>query len=200
MGPNYSTLIHYELIHQSIHELVIGQNMPSSASHNNPSPKLRVFDAGCGLGAGLMWFEQHEPKWDLVGHTISEDQHKWIVEDLPKHNFEANLRTYDEPLGDGNVLPFNAVYSIEAAVHSPNLKNSLEAWSMALLPGGAIIIIDDFLSVGVPHNDPDVDLFQRSWIAKSVHTTTEISSWADNLGMTLVIDRDLGSEVSIILQ
>ena len=138
-------------------------------------------------------------RWELVGHTISEDQYKWIVNDLPKHKFEAKLRTYDEPLEDGSVLPFNAVYSIEAAVHSPNLKNSLQAWSKALLPGGIIVIIDDFLSVGVSPDDPDVELFRRSWIANSVHTTTEIAQWADQMGdMSLVRDRDLGSEYQII--
>ena len=76
------------------------------------------------------------------------------------------------------------MYSIEAAVHSPNLKNSIEAWSNALLPGGIIVIIDDFLSVGIARDDPDVDLFARSWIANSVHTTTEIAMWGDKLGVS----------------
>jgi len=61
------------------------------------------------------------------------------------------------------------------------------------LVGGVIIIIDDFLSVGVARDDPDVDLFARSWIANAVHTTTEIANWADQMGMTLARDRDLGS-------
>ena len=193
MGPKASTLIHYDLVRQSIYELVMGQHAPPEQTPSTESTELRVFDAGCGLGAGLMWFEQHEPAWKLVGHTISEDQHKWIENDLPRHDFQANLRSYDEPVGT-----FNAVYSIEAAVHSPNLKNSLQAWSKALLPGGVIVIIDDFLNVGIPRDDPDVDLFARSWIANSVHTTTEIAHWADSMGMTLVRDRDLGSEFQIL--
>ena len=58
------------------------------------------------------------------------------MEDLPKHNFVARLHTYDEPLqDDNNNQLFNAVYSIEAAIHSPNLKSSIQAWSKALLPG-----------------------------------------------------------------
>jgi len=76
MGKRGSTLVHYELVRQSIYELVIGQSFPLSSQSPsiNPSHSLRVFDAGCGLGAGLMWFEQHEPNWNLVGHTISEEQ------------------------------------------------------------------------------------------------------------------------------
>lgn len=198
MGPDHSTMVHYELVREAIYDVVLGERAPPPPATASSASGLRVFDAGCGLGAGLMWFEQNEPGWELVGHTISEEQHKWIANDLPRHRFEAKLRTYDEPLGDGDVPPFHAVYSLEAAVHSPNLKASLQAWSRALLPGGVIVIVDDFLSVGVPRDDPDVDLFARSWIANAVHTTTEISSWADQMGMTLVRDRDLGSEFQII--
>lgn len=197
MGPEGSTLTHYELVRRAIYELVLGKFPPPSQSAGD-SDRIRVFDAGCGLGPGLMWFEQHEPRWDLVGHTISEEQHKWIVNDLPAHKFRAKLLSYDEPLDGGKESPFNAVYSIEAAIHSPDLKKSLEAWSAALLPGGVVVIIDDFLSLGVPRDDPDVDLFARSWIANAVHTTVEIAAWAGGMGMTLVRDRDLGSEFQII--
>ncbi|KAL7531943.1 hypothetical protein ACHAXR_004323, partial [Thalassiosira sp. AJA248-18] len=154
MGPDRSTLIHYKLVRAAIYELIFG--VVKSSNDQATNRKLRVFDAGCGLGAGLMWMEQNEPQFELVGHTISEEQHKWIVEDLPKHSFEARLLSYDDPLqGDKNAPLFDAVYSIEAAVHSPDLKNSLKAWSDSLNPGGVIIVIDDFLSVGVPRDDPD---------------------------------------------
>ena len=195
MGPNGSTLVHYELVRGAIYEFVLGK-LP--VEDESSEKQLRVFDAGCGLGPGLMWFEQYESNWSLVGHTISETQYKWIVEDLPPHKFKAKLRSYDEPLENKNEAPFNAIYSIEAAIHSPNLQNSLRAWSQALLPGGVIIIIDDFLSVGVSRDDPDVDLFVRSWIANAAHSTTEISLWADQMDMVLVRDRDLGSEYQII--
>ena len=61
------------------------------------------------------------------------------------------------------------------------------------------VIIDDFLSVGVSRDDPDVDLFARSWVANALHTTPEIAACADKLdGMKLVRDRDLGSEFQIV--
>mmetsp|Transcript_337 Transcript_337/g.717 ORF Transcript_337/g.717 Transcript_337/m.717 type:complete len:694 (-) Transcript_337:28-2109(-) len=198
MGPEKKTLTHYQLVREAIYEHVIRRFPPSAETVAGDGVALRVFDAGCGLGAGLMWFEQHEPSWELVGHTISEDQYNWIVNDLPEHRFTAYLRTYDEPLGDGGIVTFNAIYSIEAAIHSPNLKISLTAWSKALSPGGVIVIVDDFLSVGTSRDDPDVDLFTRAWLANAVHTTTEISHWADELDMTLVRDRDLGSEFQIV--
>ncbi|KAL7536097.1 hypothetical protein ACHAWF_005365 [Thalassiosira exigua] len=202
MGPERSTLIHYQLVRESIYELVLGREAPSSEAASKAtsgaSEKLRVFDAGCGLGPGLMWIERHEPEWGLVGHTISEVQFKWIAEDLPPHDFVARLRTYDEPLLDGDEGLFDAIYSIEAAIHSPDLRHTLRSWSDALRPGGIVVLVDDFLSAGVPRDDPDVDLFARSWIAAAVHATDEISSWADRTGLTLVRDRDLGREFEIV--
>ena len=53
MGPNYSTLIHYESVRQAIYELAISKYSPSSQSTpiNADTDKLRLFDTGCGLGA-----------------------------------------------------------------------------------------------------------------------------------------------------
>ena len=124
----------------------LGKNLDGAPSQTaGGMARLRVFDAGCGLGAGLMWFDRAEPSWDLVGHTISEEQYKWIVEDLPEHAFEARLRTYDEPLGDASgadreASRYDAVYSIEASIHSLDLNVSIGAWADALNPGGAIVI------------------------------------------------------------
>lgn len=195
MGPKHSTLEHYKLIRSAIYESVLGELPSQSAGASTTS--LRVLDAGCGLGAGLMWFEQNEPNWAMVGHTISEEQFKWITEDLPKHQFTAKLHTYDEPLTGGEAK-FDAVYSIEAAIHSPDLFKSIQAWSDALEPGGVIVLIDDFLSVGTSRDDPDVDLFARSWIANSVHSTKEIADFATKSNMKIVRDRDIGSEYEVI--
>ena len=59
MGPDCSTLVHYELIRKAIYEVVLGKHpaSPGTATSSDGVEKLRVFDAGCGLGAGLMWFE-----------------------------------------------------------------------------------------------------------------------------------------------
>lgn len=144
-----------------------------------------------------MWFEQNEPSWKMVGHTISEEQFKWITQDLSAHQFTAKLHTYDEPL-TGREAKFDAVYSIEATIHSPDLSKSIEAWSDALEPGSVIVIIVDFLSVGASRDDPDVDLFARSWIANSVHSTKEIADFATKSNTKIVRDRDIGSEYEII--
>ena len=86
MGKQRSTLIHYELIYSTIQQY-LGDDHGS---------KLRLLDAGCGLGAGLMWFERNGlSSWELTGHTISSEQLAFINK-LPTHNFNAVLKSYDD--------------------------------------------------------------------------------------------------------
>lgn len=184
MGRERSTLIHYELIYASIKQYF------DNADNSN----LKVLDAGCGLGAGLMWFERYGPtKWDLTGHTISSEQLKFINE-LPKHKFKALLKSYD----DLDYQKLNVIYSIEAFIHSPNEYNTLQVWSKALQENGIIVIIDDFLSVGVDKNADDVQLFSKAWMGNVLQTTSSLSAIAERYGLELVMDRDLGSEYQIV--
>ena len=83
-------------------------------------------------------------------------------------------------------------------MHSPDLKQTLKAWSSTLHRGGLIILIDDYRAQGVDPDDEEVILFQKSWLANSVPSTTEIAEWAEELGMQLIRDRDLGSEYQIL--
>ena len=61
--PNHSTLVHYQLVRAEIYDHLLRTHVSLAPSNES----LRVFDAGCGLGAGLMWFEQNEPNFELVG-------------------------------------------------------------------------------------------------------------------------------------
>jgi len=191
MGKDKSTLIHYELIHGMIQQFM---GMEQSESRN-----LRLLDAGCGLGAGLMWFETNAPKvWSLVGHTISTAQLEFINK-LPSHKFDAVLKSYDdlEVYKEENT-PFDVMYSIEAFIHSPDERNTLKKWSEALADGGIIVIVDDFLSVGVDKEADDVQLFSKSWMANVLQTTSSLSDIAEKFGLELVVDRDLGSEYQVV--
>jgi len=160
---------------------------------------LHVYDAGCGHGAGLMWFETNPSSktWDMVGHTISEAQIDFI-HNLPAHKFQADLKSYDDLEIYIGKNPFDVIYSIEAFIHSTNASDTLKAWSNALAKDGLIILIDDFLSVGVDKNADDIRLFQKSWKANMLYTSTEILSIAAEYQMELVLDRDLGSEYQIV--
>ena len=130
LGARRSTTEHYKLVHSALARL------PRAA---------RVMDAGCGVGGAMLWLEQREPAWQLVGHTVSEEQHGWAErvckQKVPPCRFTVQLRSYDAPMGS-----FNAIYSIEALIHSPDVGATLQAWSRHLEPGGAVAVIDDFLA------------------------------------------------------
>lgn len=164
--------------------------------------KLRVLDGGCGLGAGLMWFETMNPKsssWELIGHTISSAQLDFIQNKLPKHNFQVLLKSYDDlSMHNTNANPFDVIYSIEAFIHSPDEHNTLKVWSSALGDQGLLIIIDDFLTVGTDPDAEDVQLFSKSWMGNVLQTTTGLADIAEKFGLHVIIDRDLGSEYQIV--
>lgn len=188
LGKERSTLIHYELIYS-----MIRQHVDQSNNQN-----LRLLDAGCGLGAGLMWFETNVPEFTLVGHTISSAQLDFINK-LPAHKFNADLKSYDDldAYKEGSAR-FNAIYSIEAFVHSPDERNTLKTWAEALDDEGIIVIIDDFLSVGVDKEADDVQLYAKSWMSNVLQTTTSLADMVGTYGLELIVDRDLGSEYQVI--
>jgi 2-polyprenyl-3-methyl-5-hydroxy-6-metoxy-1,4-benzoquinol methylase len=188
LGKKYSTLVHYELINS-----IIRQFIDQADSRN-----LKVLDAGCGLGAGLMWFEKSAPKFSMVGHTISTAQIDFINK-LPSHKFNAVLKSYDDldVYKKGNE-PFDVIYSIEAFVHSPDERNTLKNWAEALADEGIVVLIDDFLSVGVDKQDNDVHLYAKSWMSNVLQTTTSLTEMAESLSLRLILDRDIGSEYQVI--
>lgn len=181
MGEKRSTEEHYRLLHGAV-----------SQHHKDPDSALRVFDGGCGLGSGLMWMEQKHPNWKLTGHTISDEQYKFITEKLPEHKFLANLRSYNDL--DKH---YDFMYSIEALIHSPNVTETFQEWAAHLNDGGVVAIIDDFLSVDTSKEDEEVVAFAKSWLANSLFTPTELGDIGRKFGLEVVENRDLGVEYRI---
>ncbi len=181
MGKKRSTEEHYHLLDAAI-----------SKHHKHSGSALRVFDGGCGLGSGLMWMEQMHPNWLLTGHTVSEEQYKFITTELPAHKFQVNLRSYNELVDD-----FDFVYSIEALIHSPNVTETFQEWATHLNDGGVIAIIDDFLSINASQVDDEVVAFAKSWLANSLFTPIELVDIGRKFGLEVVETRDLGEEYQI---
>jgi len=186
MGPKKSTEEHYELIDRAVTK----HHLP------NASP-LKVFDGGCGLGSALMFFEKRHPEWDLTGHTISEEQHKFVETKLLKHQFKVNLRSYDDFEPDN--LSYDVIYSIEALIHSLDIEKTIKQWSNHLAPGGILVIIDDYVTEGVDkENDGDLLAFAKSWLANVLITPDEFEKLANTNGLKMVENRDLIAEYDII--
>ena len=193
LGDPQNTEEHYKLLFEAAGKHLV----PSSSSLPSKIQQLplRVVDAGCGLGAGLMWMEQNAPEWTLTGYTISEEQHKYITETLPEHKFNAKLQTFNELTEDE---PLNFIYSIEAMIHSENITQTLQEWAKHLAPGGIIAVIDDFLAPGVDPSGEDIQDFSKSWLANSLVTVEGLQSIVSTMGLELVEDKDLVEEYKIV--
>jgi cyclopropane fatty-acyl-phospholipid synthase-like methyltransferase len=181
MGDKRSTEEHYRLLDAAV-----------SKHHKKYNSTLHVFDAGCGLGSGLMWMEKYHPNWVLTGNTISEGQQAFINSKLPKHKFHVNLQSYNDLEKN-----YDFIYSIEALIHSPNITETFQEWSSHLNEEGVIAIIDDFLADGVAPDEIDIIHFRKSWLANSFTTTKEFEAICRRFGLELVEMRDLILEFQI---
>lgn len=177
IGEKRSTVEHYKLLQGAIKRF-----------HAKPNSALRGLDAGCGLGSGLMWMDQNQPHWKMTGHTLSEDQLKFINEELPEHKFDVKLKSYDKLDEE-----YDFMYSIEALIHSPDVTKTIKEWSDHLAPGGVIVIIDDFMSVGASKEDEEVVYFAKSWLANTLITPTELGKIGRKMGLHVVEDMNLGT-------
>ena len=189
MGPSHSTTIHYQLLLESIVKY-------TGRTRDDKIANLNVLDAGCGLGSALMFFEQHNPSWTLHGRTLSEEQINFVTNKLPPHKFTVQLGSY-------NALPddqtYDVIYSVEAMIHSTDIHATLRAWAEHLHPHhGSIVVIDDFLMPGASKDDPEMQFFQKGWMANSFYTVTQLASIARQYGLELVESRDLLAEYRVI--
>ena len=174
-------------------------------------------DAGCGVGGAMLWLEKHEPSWRLEGFTLSPAQHEYIRTKLaPSHRFTAHLRSYNEPASDS---PYDAIYSIEALVHTPSLRTTIAAWARHLQPDGTVVLIDDYLNEASPlayinqsAGGPEVGIvegtteqirgalaaYRKYWLGVSFVSAEALARIAAAEGLQLVVNRDIGSEYEVV--
>lgn len=181
--------MHYKLIDEQLKALVV----------RSPRPAMAVMDAGCGVGGALAWLEQRHPAWELAGHTISEQQLRYIERALPRKRFTVHLRSYDKP---ETHRPLDAIYSIEAAIHSPDLGATLRAWSDALGEGGVIVLIDDFWSHDGAGDTTELrtasEAFRDAWLANSCVSVAGLHKLAAAAGLRPLLDRNIGAEYDVV--
>lgn len=191
MGTDHSTKHHYELMLESILKYT-GLTRPSQAQG------LQVLDAGCGLGAGMMWFETKQPSWKITGRTLSVEQSNFIQEKLQYNtrNFKVELRSYDD-LDEGST--YDAIYSIEAMIHSPDIHKTISAWAKHLDPHhGSLVIVDDFLMPGADKSSEEMQGFMKGWMAQSFYSVNQLNNIGRKYGIELVESRDLLAEYRIV--
>jgi len=172
LGESLDSTVHYRLIEQCIK----GSSVPIH----------KVMDAGCGMGAAMLYFTRRHP-WQVDGYTLGNSQFKFIKDHFAE--LQVFLSSYDEPKTN-----YDAIYAIESLWYS-DWKQALHIWADRLAPGGRIAIIDDFASTDGAILDLDVQGYVAGWMLRAVSSVSALC--AAHPQLQCVETRDLTNEYKV---
>jgi cyclopropane fatty-acyl-phospholipid synthase-like methyltransferase len=165
-------------------------------SDSFPAP-LHVLDLGCGIGASLMFLASNSSIRG-TGVTLSGVQATFAA----RHIQHAGLADRVECL-EGNFLqlpttiaPAQLAFSIEAFVHSPDPERYFASTAEHIVPGGLLIVCDDFLSGRAEtrlsrRERRMLDEVRTGWLAPSLVTLARANACASRLGYRQLKNVDL---------
>ena len=153
----------------------------------------RVLDAGCGLGGTAIDLASRLGA-TCTGITLSAAQ----AERGRRAAHEAGLASaieilvgdYDHPPAG----PFDLIVAIESLAHSADPGTSVAALAARLAPGGCLAVVDD-LPTAAARETADLALFKSGWRLPVLWTRAAFLSAFADLGLTVVVDRNLSTEV-----
>jgi SAM-dependent methyltransferase len=151
----------------------------------------RVLDLGCGVGTAALYLAQQRPV-EVVGVSISPEQVR-LAKRFAGQGGPLRGTTRFE-VGDFTALPehltgFDLAFAIESFVHADQASAFFQEVARALLPGGVLVVIDDFRTGDL--TDHRLDDFRTGWHASSLMTVPEAAALAADAGLDLVTSRDL---------
>jgi cyclopropane fatty-acyl-phospholipid synthase-like methyltransferase len=159
--------------------------------------QIHVIDLGCGLGASLEYLAERAPIRG-TGVTLSAEQARQAAERIARAGLGARVCCFE-----GNFLelprtlePAHLVFSIEAFVHSPDPKAYFESAAQRLVPGGSLLVCDDFLTPRAERSltlgeQRTLDEVRRDWLAHSLLTPEHADRLASAAGYRLRSNVDL---------
>jgi len=161
------------------------------------SGTARVLDLGCGVGGTATWLAK-ALDIEVLGITNSAVQHQLAVQRAEELYLADHCRFIQADFSDFPEIGwFHAAYMIEAFTHARAAESLLSSIWEHLLPGGRLVIADDFRSPEFLQMDevsPDVywlQQFQHGWQLNSLLTRGEIIALASHAGFRLIKELDL---------
>ncbi len=164
---------------------------------------IRVIDFGCGLGASLVWLALRRPILGL-GVTLSRAQVRRADERIRARDLTERVRCIE---GDflalpEAVAPAQLAFSIEAFVHSSSPQAFFEAAARKVVPGGTLVVCDDFLTPRATgtltiEEASWLDEFAHGWLASSLVTAEAADRLARDAGFERVRTADLSNYLEL---
>jgi SAM-dependent methyltransferase len=151
----------------------------------------RVLDLGCGVGTTALYVARQRPL-DVVGVSISPEQirlaKRFADRDGPLRG-STRFEVGDFTARPEHLTGFDLAFAIESFVHAEPAAAFFREVAGALLPGGALVVIDDFRTGD--RGDGRLDDFRTGWHASSLMTVPEAEALAIDAGLDLAASRDL---------
>jgi len=163
----------------------------------------RLLDLGCGVGGTATWLAERL-RVQVVGITNSAVQRQAAVERAARLGLAgrctfqlADFMGLGTPgAGEPGGL-FSAAYAIETFVHAPDAAGFFRQAASQLIPGGRLVICDDFLSeagASVLGKAPSAGWllrFQRNWHIHNLLTVAQADGLAQQAGFSRLHFHDL---------
>lgn len=142
-----------------------------------PLAPRHVLDLGCGTGAVALWLAERLPA-RITGVTLSALQVRLARERASARGLAELCRFLEADfLSLPELEPAGAAYAVESFAHAAEPSAFFAALRPHLVPGGLLVLCDDFLANARPGSRAEarwVERFHAGWRLSSLRTSDEV--------------------------
>lgn len=153
---------------------LVGQAIAPVLPDQAAQSQARVLDIGCGVGGSATWLASTLGV-DVIGVTLSAVQQQLASERADSLGLAQRCRFMQADFLQTNfaelpdrqpaLAPVHAAFAIESFAHARDIDEFFATAARLIMPGGRLIICDDFLVSGLSDARAEfwVDRFRQGW-------------------------------------
>jgi len=177
--------------------LAVSNRLVQAEIEAAPADSAVFADLGCGVGATLLDLLARLPApASAIGLTISPLQARLAAQAARRAGLAGRAAFVEASfLAAPLAACLRAAYAIEAFVHAADPPAFFHEAARLLLPGGRLILIDDFLPSETPPASPVQRLYLRAyrqgWRTPGLSALADVRRMAGAAGLSLLREQDL---------